>query len=72
MNVVRFPRLKLSTSTELRNSRLAQPTRRLVATVVIDGSLADTITVGAGRAQISPDAFILRALHAIFSGGEAA
>jgi hypothetical protein len=72
MNIVRFPREKHSASAELRNSSLAKPVRRLEAKLVIDGPLAETITLGAGRAQITPDAFIIRALSAVFGGGHSA
>lgn len=72
MSVIKFPGKKFSASAELRNSSLAKPVRRLEAKLVIDGPLAETITLGAGRAQITPDAFIIRALSAVFGGGHAA
>jgi len=72
MTVIRFPKRRHSGSAELRASRLAEPCRHLEAKVIIDGPLAETIAIGAGRAQLTPDAFIVQSLHALFGGGQAA
>ena len=67
---LQFPR-RPTASAELRNSTLAKPAQRLEVRVAIDGPRAETITLGAGRAQITPDAYLLRLIHAVLDGREA-
>lgn len=68
MAVLQFPKRKPSASEALRKSALAQRCQHLEAQIVLDDWLADAVTTAAGRAQVTPAAYIVRVIRAMFEG----
>ena len=68
-NVIPLPIKRQTTSKSLLDSSLTHPRDCLEVRVVLEGKLADRVYVAAGNAQISPDAYIIKALRALHGGG---
>ena len=72
MSIIHFPKKRSTISAALRISALTKPCEKIEAKVVIEGELAETVTVLAGNAQKPVEAFIVGALRAMFGGERSA